>query len=74
MAKEKSKNAVSIGDIFAVNLPDGRYGAIRVADHIDNSYLIITTPYIGTEIPSIRNELLGNILLQNRFFMIIAVH
>lgn len=68
MAKEKSQNTVSIGDIFAVSLPDGKYGAIRVADQIDNSYLIITTPYIGTEIPTIENELLGDILLQNRFF------
>ena len=68
MAKGKSKNPVSIGDVFAVSLPDGRYGAIRVADQIDNSYLIITTPYLGTEIPSIENELLGDILLQNRFF------
>ncbi|MBD7937123.1 DUF4240 domain-containing protein [Cytobacillus sp. Sa5YUA1] len=68
MTKGKSKNPVSIGDVFAVSLPDGRYGAIRVADQIDNSYLIITTPYLGTEIPSIENELLGDILLQNRFF------
>ena len=68
MAKGKSKNPVSIGDVFAVSLPDGRYGAIRVADQIDNSYLIITTPYLRTEIPSIENELLGDILLQNRFF------
>lgn len=68
MAKEKSKNTVSIGDVFAVSLPDGRYGAIKVANQIDNSYLIITTPYIGTEIPSIENELLGEILRQNRFF------
>jgi hypothetical protein len=68
MAKEKSKSTVSIGDVFAVSLPDGRYGAIKVADRIDKSYLIITTPYIGTEIPSIENELLGEILLQNRFF------
>lgn len=68
MAKEMSKDTVSIGDIFAVSLPDGNYGAIRVADQIDNSYLVITTPYIGTDIPSIENELLGEILLQNRFF------
>lgn len=68
MAKGKFKNIISIGDVFAVSLPDGRYGAIRVADHIENSYLIITTPYIGTEIPPIENEVLGDILLQNRFF------
>ncbi|WP_197204526.1 DUF4240 domain-containing protein [Cytobacillus firmus] len=68
MAKGKFKNTVSIGDVFAVSLPDGRYGAIRVADQIDKSYLIITTPYIGTEIPAIENEFLGDILIQNRFF------
>lgn len=68
MAKEISKNTVSTGDIFAVRLPDGNYGAIRVADKIDNSYLIITTPYLGTKIPSIENGLLSDILLQNRFF------
>ena len=68
MAKKKLEITVSIGDVFAVILPDGRYGAIRVADLIDNSYLIITTPYIGVEIPTIENEILGDILLQNRFF------
>ncbi|URT69075.1 hypothetical protein [Cytobacillus firmus] len=73
MAKGKFKKTVSIGDVFAVSLPDGRYGAIRVADQIDKSYLIITTPYIGTEIPAIENEVLGDILIQNRFFSIIAV-
>ncbi|PAE23914.1 hypothetical protein [Bacillus sp. 7894-2] len=74
MAKGKLKNTVLIGDVFAVSLPDGRYGAIRVADQIDKSYLIITTPYIGTEIPPIENEFLGDILIQNRFFSKIAVH
>ncbi len=70
MAKKGSKNTVSIGDVFAVCLPDGKYGAIRVADadQIDNSYLIITTPYYGTEIPHLENEVLGDILIQNRFF------
>ncbi|MBK5484763.1 hypothetical protein JFV29_23275 [Peribacillus sp. TH16] len=68
MAKEKAKNIVTNGDVFAVNLPKGKYGAIRIADQIDNSYLIITTPYIGTEKPSIENELLVDVLLENRFF------
>ena len=63
-----SKDIVLIGDIFAVRLPNGNYGAIKVADKLANSYLIITTPYLGTEVPSIENKLLGDILLQNRFF------
>ncbi|PQD95636.1 hypothetical protein CYL18_07005 [Pradoshia eiseniae] len=68
MGKETSNNTVSIGDVFAVRLPNGHYGAIRVADRADNSCLIVTTPYISADIPFIDNELLSGILLQNRFF------
>ncbi|MGE6592912.1 DUF4240 domain-containing protein [Bacillus mycoides] len=67
MEKEKN-NKVSIGDVFAVTLSDGRFGAIRVLDHTDKSYLLATTPYIGNEIPSIDIKGLGEFLMQNRFF------
>ncbi|MGG4491173.1 DUF4240 domain-containing protein [Metabacillus idriensis] len=62
------KKIVTIGDVYAVNLPNGEYGAIRILDKNDYSYLLATTPYKGTEIPSIENKILGEILIQNRFF------
>lgn len=67
MTKGKFRNTVSLGDVFAVCLPDRRYGAIRVVAHIDNSYLIVTTPYIGVDVPPIDNKALSKILHQNRF-------
>jgi Protein of unknown function (DUF4240) len=64
----QKRKTVTIGDIYAVNLPNGEYGAIRILDKSSNSYLIATTPYKGTEIPSIENEIIEEILIQNRFF------
>lgn len=66
----KSKNEVSVGDVYVVRLPDKRFGAVRVADYnqVEGSYLLITTPYIGEEIPSINDSSLKQILRQNRFF------
>ena len=66
----KSKNEVSVGDVYVVRLPDKRFGAVRVADYnrFEGSYLLITTPYIGEEIPSIHDSSLKQILRQNRFF------
>ncbi|MDM5221094.1 DUF4240 domain-containing protein [Peribacillus sp. NJ11] len=66
--KNKTKKTVTTGDIYAVNLPNGKFGAIRILDQTDNSYLLATTPYNGTEIPSIENDILEEILIQNRFF------
>lgn len=66
--KSNTKKTAAIGDIYAVILPNGEFGAIRILDKIDNSYLLATTPYIGTEIPSIENEILKEVLIQNRFF------
>ena len=65
----KSKNEVSVGDVYVVRLPDKRFGAVRVADYnrVEGSYLLITTPYIGEEIPSIHDSRLNQILSQNRF-------
>lgn len=64
----QKRKTVTIGDIYAVKLPNGEYGAIRILDKNDNSYLLATTPYKGIEIPSIENEILEEILIQNRFF------
>ncbi|WP_139892423.1 MULTISPECIES: DUF4240 domain-containing protein [unclassified Bacillus (in: firmicutes)] len=67
---DKQKFEVLIGDVFAVKLPDGRFGAIRIAKHHQElgSYLVITTPYIGEELPVIENNCLTYILRQNHFF------
>ncbi|MEK4538214.1 MULTISPECIES: hypothetical protein [Peribacillus] len=40
MAKEKAKNIVTNGDVFAVNLPNGKYGAIRIADSSRNFHIV----------------------------------
>ena len=66
----KSGREAMVGDVFAVKQPDGRYGAIRIAKVQPKlgSYLIITTPYIGMELPAIDNSELSKVLLQNRFF------
>lgn len=59
--------SAKIGDIFITTLPDGRYGAIKVIDHIERSYLIATLDYINTDMPSFKDIQLCNILSQNRF-------
>lgn len=57
-----------LGDIYAVKLPDSRYGAIRVIDIIDDTFLIYTTKFINFEVPSINDKDLKEVLLQNRFY------
>lgn len=64
----KRKSEFSAGDIFAVGLPDGRYGAIRVMDHDGRSTMIATTPYMDKALPDIENKILKETLVQNRFF------
>lgn len=65
--KDKKMKTVEIGDVFITNLPDGRHGTIKVIDHIEKSYLILTSTYIGEEIPTLENEQVNSILYQNRF-------
>lgn len=75
--KEKAPKPVA-GDVFAVKLPDGRFGAVRVlqtAGHekvdqvvvFPGSCLVATTPYLGTEPPSLDDPVLREILPRNFF-------
>jgi hypothetical protein len=62
------KRKIEVGDIYAQTLPNGRYGAVRVINQIENSNLVVTTPYIGTELPNIKDEILMQTLYEKRFF------
>ncbi|WP_052380404.1 DUF4240 domain-containing protein [Paenibacillus camerounensis] len=59
--------AVQLGDLFSVVLPDGRYGAIRILNLIDNSSLIAVTIYLDSNLPLMTDPRLQVTLLQNRF-------
>ncbi|MEH6944479.1 DUF4240 domain-containing protein [Bacillus sp. JJ722] len=63
-----SERIVNIGDVFALNLPNGEFGAVRVLNKSDKAHLLATTPYMEPELPSIDNEILGEILVENRFY------
>lgn len=56
------------GDVFAIKLPDERYGAIRIIRQVDKSVLIYTSNYLGENIPNIEEPRLLEILEQYRFF------
>ncbi|MCJ8012200.1 DUF4240 domain-containing protein [Paenibacillus sp. KQZ6P-2] len=64
--KTKKTNAHP-GDLFVVVLPDGRYGAIRIINQVDKSLLIAVTTYLEPRIPSVSDQQLQMILIQNRF-------
>ena len=51
-----SKKSVQVGDLFAAPLPEDKYGAIKIIEIIDNSYLIQITSYIDKQIPTINSE------------------
>jgi len=44
---------VQVGDIFAAPLPMNKYGAVKVMDIINRSYLFGITNYIGEQMPAI---------------------
>jgi len=46
------------GDVYAVKLPDGRFGAVRILRTIEKSFLVCTTKYLGDVPPEITNPLL----------------
>jgi hypothetical protein len=55
------------GDVFAVSLPDGRYGAVRVIRQVDKSSLVYTSTYLEQNAPDIEEPKLLEILEQHRF-------
>lgn len=67
IAMKTKTPTVQLGDLFSGVLPDGRYGAIRIINHIEKSFLIAVTIYLDSSIPLITDPRLQEILLQNRF-------
>lgn len=64
----KKRTTIAPGDVFATILLDGRFGAIKIINKIEKSYLIATTTYISESMPCINDKQVSNILRQNRFF------
>jgi hypothetical protein len=58
-----SKKSVQVGDIFAAPLPMNKYGAVKVINIIERSYLLGITNYIGEQIPTIDNQNVCQILI-----------
>jgi len=58
-----SKKSVQVGDIFATPLPMNKYGAVKVMDIIDRSYLLGITSYIDEQIPTIESKGIHQILI-----------
>lgn len=58
-----SKRAVQVGDIFATPLPMNKYGAVKVVNIIDRSYLLGITSYIDKQIPTIDSEKIHQALI-----------
>ncbi|MDC7783404.1 MULTISPECIES: DUF4240 domain-containing protein [Priestia] len=58
-----SKKSVQVGDIFATPLPMNKYGAVKVMNIIDRSYLLGITNYIGEQRPTIANQNVRQILI-----------
>ena len=58
-----SKRTVQVGDIFATPLPMNKYGAVKVMNIIERSYLLGITSYIGEQIPTIESKGIHHILI-----------
>ncbi|GKU85310.1 MULTISPECIES: DUF4240 domain-containing protein [Niallia] len=59
---------LTLGDIFAVPLPNKFFAAIKIINIVEKDILVKTTPYIDTFLPSITNPILKETLRNNRFF------
>ena len=59
---------VQPGDVYTFQLPDQRYGAVRVIQRKDKSSLVCTSEYLGTTPPKLDDPALKKILIQTRFF------
>jgi hypothetical protein len=58
-----SKKSVQVGDIFVSPLPMNKYGAVKVMDIIDRSYLLGITSYIDEQVPTIESKGIHQILI-----------
>lgn len=59
----KKTRKIEIGDVFATPLPLEKYGAIKIIDIIDNSYLIAITTYINEQIPTLNSKEVHEVLI-----------
>src|SRR5262249_25297311 len=60
------------GDVFAVSLPNGWFGAVRIVQRANDPnagarYLIATTPYFAPERPFLNDPKLNEVLSPNYF-------
>lgn len=58
-----SKKSVQVGDIFAAPLPMNKYGAVKVINIIERSYLLGITNYIDEQVPTIESEKIHEVLI-----------
>lgn len=68
MAKKAKATSVQPGDVYALKLPDGRYGAVRVLRVAGKSSVVSTTEYLGKTPPSLDDPLLRTTVTQKRFY------
>ena len=59
---------IKSGDIYAVPIENGYYGAIKILQYDKGSTKLITTPYLEQSLPRLENSILNEKLRQNRFF------
>ena len=68
MGRSKTEpRPITPGDVFAVLIPDGRYGAVRVIKTSGKSSLVCTTPYLGAEVPHLGDPALSEVLRRSFF-------
>lgn len=53
---------INSGDVFAVRMPDGRFGAVRVIRTNGKSSQVCTTPYLQAEMPHLDDPALSEVL------------
>lgn len=65
MARKRAP--INTGDVYAVQVPDGRFAAVRVLQSIDRSQLVYASDYLGISPPDLNDISLRRCLIQNRF-------
>ena len=63
----KRRNPISPGDVYIAQVPDGRFGAIRVLQSKERHHLIYTCDYLDASSPALTDVALRRCLVRNRF-------
>ena len=66
--ERRSYMKLTLGDIYAVPLPNKFFAAIKIINMDGKDTLVKTTPYIDTSVSDITNPILQETLRNNRFF------